>query len=86
MNRTKLNQNTIKSKVNLPNQMWNLELVQKNLQLHRRFFRYYKKHTLAIFFSFALTFLLASAILVLIHTNHRIPLRTAILQNCLPAR
>ncbi len=79
MNRTKLNQNTIKSKVNLTNQTcnhtqqpWNLELVQKNLQLHRRFFRYYKKHTLAIFFSFALTFLLASAILVLIHTNHRI--------------
>lgn len=39
--------------------------------LHRRFLTFYKKNTLSLFLSFALTFMLASAMLVLIHTNHR---------------
>lgn len=39
--------------------------------LHRRFLRFYKKDTLALFFSFVFTFMLSSAMLVLIHTNHR---------------
>lgn len=45
---------------------------QKKLYLSQRFLRCYKKHTLALFFSFALTFLLATAMLVLLHTNHRV--------------
>ncbi len=42
-----------------------------NIILHRRFLTFYKKNTLALFLSFALSFMLASAMLVLIHTNHR---------------
>lgn len=42
-----------------------------NIILHRRFLIFYRKNTLALFFSFALSFMLASAMLVLIHTNHR---------------
>lgn len=42
-----------------------------NIVLHRRFLIFYKKNTLALYFSFALSFMLASAMLVLIHTNHR---------------
>lgn len=45
---------------------------QDKFILHRRFLIFYKKNTAALFFSFALTFMLASAMLVLIHTNHRI--------------
>lgn len=45
---------------------------QNKIILHRRFLIFYKKNTIALFFSFALTFMLASAMLVLIHTNHRI--------------
>ncbi len=44
---------------------------EKEIKLHRCFIRNYKKNTLAIFFSFALTFMLLTAILVLIHTNHK---------------
>lgn len=43
-----------------------------NIKLHRRFITSYKKNTSAIFFSFALTFMLLSCILILLHTNHRI--------------
>ena len=42
------------------------------LYLHRRFLSSYKKNTLAVFLSFALTFLLSTLLLVLLHTNHRI--------------
>lgn len=42
-----------------------------NIILHRRFLTFYRKNTLALFFSFVLSFTLASAMLVLIHTNHR---------------
>ncbi len=45
---------------------------QDKIVLHRRFLIFYKKNTLSLFLSFLLTFLLASAMLVLIHTNHRI--------------
>lgn len=45
---------------------------QQKILLHQRFLSCYKKHTLAVFFSFTLTFLLATTLLVLIHTNHRI--------------
>ncbi len=45
---------------------------KKKLLLSQRFLRCYKKHTLALFCSFALTFLLATAMLVLLHTNHRV--------------
>lgn len=45
---------------------------QKNIVLHRRFLIFYKKNTLALFFSFVLSFMLITTILVLIHTNHRI--------------
>lgn len=38
----------------------------------RRFLVSYKKNTMAIFFSFALTFLLSTVLLILFHTNHRI--------------
>lgn len=44
---------------------------QDKIILHRRFLAFYKKNTLSLFLSFALTFMLASAMLVLIHTNHR---------------
>ena len=40
--------------------------------LSRRFLRSYKKNTAAIFLSFALTFLLLTVLLTLIHTNFRI--------------
>ena len=40
--------------------------------LSRRFLRSYKKNTAAIFFSFALTFMLLTVLLTLIHTNFRI--------------
>lgn len=40
--------------------------------LYRRFLVSYKKNTLAVFFSFALTFLLSTVLLVLIHTDHKI--------------
>lgn len=42
-----------------------------NIVLHRRFLTFYKKNTLALFFSFALSFMLVSAMLTLIHTSHR---------------
>lgn len=45
---------------------------EKGIRLHRYFIRNYKKNTLAIFFSFALTFVLLTVMLVLIHTNHKI--------------
>ena len=45
---------------------------QKDIVLHRRFLTFYKKNTLALFFGFALSFMLVTAMLVLIHTNHRI--------------
>lgn len=41
-------------------------------RLHLQFIKSYKKNTLAIFLSFALTFTLLTAMLVLLHTNHRI--------------
>lgn len=44
---------------------------QNQITLHKRFIKFYKKNTAALFFSFTLTFMLASAMLVLIHTNHR---------------
>lgn len=44
----------------------------KEIRLHRRFITSYKKNTLAVFFSFSLTFMLLTAMLVLLHTNHRI--------------
>jgi len=50
-------------------QMFN---IQKDRKLHRYFIRNYKKNTLAVFFSFTLTFMLLTAMLVLIHTNHKI--------------
>ncbi len=45
---------------------------EKEIRLHRYFIRNYKKNTLAVFFSFALTFMLLTVMLVLIHTNHKI--------------
>ena len=42
------------------------------IKLHRCFIKNYKKNTLAVFFSFALTFMLLTAMLSLIHTNHKI--------------
>ena len=45
---------------------------EKDIRLHRYFIRNYKKNTLAVFFSFALTFVLLTVMLVLIHTNHKI--------------
>lgn len=45
---------------------------EKEILLHRRFIKSYKKNTLAVFFSFTLTFLLLTTMLVLLHTNHRI--------------
>ena len=45
---------------------------EKEIRLHRYFIKNYKKNTLAVFFSFALTFLLLTVMLVLIHTNHKI--------------
>ncbi len=44
---------------------------EDRIMLHRRFLFFYKKDTLALFFSFVLTFMLSAAMLVLIHTNHR---------------
>jgi len=41
------------------------------LYLERKFIKSYKKNTLAIFFSFALTITLITSLLILIHTNHR---------------
>lgn len=43
-----------------------------DINLHRRFITSYKKNTAAVFFSFALTFMLLSCILILLHTNYRI--------------
>ena len=45
---------------------------EKGIKLHRYFIKNYKKNTIAIFFSFALTFMLLTVMLVLIHTNHKI--------------
>lgn len=45
---------------------------EKQIRLHRCFLKNYKKNTLAVGFSFVLTFLLLTVMLVLIHTNHRI--------------
>lgn len=45
---------------------------QGKMILHRRFLTCYKKNTLAIGFSFVLTLMLATIMLVLIHSNHRI--------------
>lgn len=39
--------------------------------LQHKFIKSYKKNTLAIFFSFALTITLITSLLILIHTNHR---------------
>lgn len=44
----------------------------KEIKLHARFIKSYKKNTLAIFFSFALTFMLLTVMLVMLHTNFRI--------------
>lgn len=44
---------------------------QETFSLHRRFLSFYKKDSLALFFCFVFTFMLSSAMLVLIHTNHR---------------
>lgn len=43
-----------------------------DIKLHRRFIKSYRKNTIAIFFSFVLTFMLLTTMLVLMHTNHRI--------------
>lgn len=48
------------------------EVRDKEIRLHWRFLVSYKKNTLAVFFSFVLTFMLTTIMLVLIHTNHRI--------------
>lgn len=45
--------------------------VQDRFSLHRRFLTFYKKDTLALFFCFLLTFMLAGSMLILLHTNHR---------------
>lgn len=45
---------------------------EKEMKLHQYFIRHDKKNTRAVFLSFALTFLLLTALLVLMHTNHRI--------------
>ncbi len=45
---------------------------EKKLRLHTYFIKNYKKNTLALFFSFALTFMLLTVMLVLIHTDHKI--------------
>lgn len=44
----------------------------RDIRLALRFIKSYKKNTFAIFFSFALTFMLLTAMLVLMHTNHRL--------------
>ena len=44
----------------------------KEIKLHKRFLTSYKKNTLAIFFSFVLTFMLLTTMFVLIHTNFKI--------------
>lgn len=44
----------------------------ETIRLHSRFLFTYKKNTTAVFFSFALTFLLLSCILTFMHTNHTI--------------
>ena len=44
----------------------------KDIGLHKQFIRNYKKNTLAVFFSFALTFMLLTVLLTLLHTNHKI--------------
>lgn len=44
----------------------------ETIRLHSRFLFTYKKNTAAVFFSFALTFLLLSCILTFMHTNHKI--------------
>jgi len=41
-------------------------------RLHNRFIKSYRKNTIAIFLSFVLTFMLLTAMLVMLHTNHRI--------------
>ena len=45
---------------------------EREIRLHKYFLKNYKKNTLAVFFSFALTFMLLTVMLVLIHTNHKI--------------
>lgn len=45
---------------------------EKDIKLHRRFITSYKKNAAAVFFSFALTFMLLSCMLTLLHTNHRV--------------
>lgn len=45
---------------------------EKEIRLHTHFIKNYKKNTLAIFFSFTLTFMLLTVILTLMHTNHKI--------------
>ncbi len=44
----------------------------EKIKLHNRFIISYKKNTTAIFLSFVLTFMLLTAMLVMLHTNHRI--------------
>lgn len=45
---------------------------EKELKLHRHFIKKYKKNTMAVFFSFTLTFMLLTVLLTLLHTNHKI--------------
>ena len=45
---------------------------EKEIRLHRYFIRNCKKNTLTIFFSFTLTFVLLTVMLVLLHTNRKI--------------
>lgn len=50
-------------------------MTEKNsdkIRLHTRFIKSCIKNTLAVFFSFSLSFMLMTAMLVLLHTNHRI--------------
>lgn len=44
---------------------------KEDFRLHNRFITSYKKNTIAVFYSFTLTFLLLTAMLVMLHTNHR---------------
>ena len=45
---------------------------EKKIHLSMRFIKSYKKNTAAVFFSFTLTFMLLTTILILVHTNFHI--------------
>lgn len=45
---------------------------QEDFKMHTRFLKSYKKNTVAVFFSFMLTFLLLTAMLILIRTNFEV--------------